>query len=844
MIFVVIALVLAVGGLGSLAVGTTRESFPTVRGTVTLPVLSGRVEVLRDAHGVPQIYADDAEDLFAAQGYVHAQDRFFEMDVRRHITAGRLSELFGASQIGTDSYVRTLGWRRVAEAELPLLSASTRRYLDAYAAGVNAYLSSRSAAQLSLEYSVLDLTGPNYLPEPWSAVDSLSWLKAMAWDLDGNRSDETERALVTASLGADRAADLFPDPAGDVTPIVGAGSIKGGAFDPAAASASNRVAPAGFDRVLKAAAPALAAAQRADATIAPVLGDHRVGADVGSNSWVIAGSRTTTGQPVLGNDPHVTVSIPSLFEQVGLHCRTVGTRCPFDVTGFSFSGMPGVVIGHNARIAWGFTTPYVDTQDTFVEQLRGDQVRVGSAWRPLAVREEQIRVAGDDEPRSIRIRTSRHGPLLSDVDPQLQRSGAATAGAPAAGADPAGYGVALAWTALEPSRTMDGLLAVNAATDFASFRAAAKLVSSPSQNLVYADTAGHIGYQLPGAIPVRSKGDGRLPRPGWDPAYDWKGDIPFAELPYAYDPPSGYLVAANQTVIGTQYPRLLSNGQSYGWRSDELNELIKRAGKVSPQDADRLFTDTTVRAAADIVPHLLKVKLTDSWVAEGQQTLVGWDYRADADSAAAAYFHIVFYDILKRTFRDQLPSDLWPTAIDRYYAVVAKLMKEPTNPWWDDVSTPQVETRDDILAAAMGDARREATSLMSRDTSGWRWDRIHRVTLQNQTLGRSGIAPVERLFNRGDFPVGGGPAVVDALSYVPDGGYRVTNGPTMRMRVDLADLDNSRWVNQSGNSGHAFHHNYADQTELWATNQLLPMLSTRARVEETTTDRLELVPAG
>ncbi|MGI8457720.1 MAG: penicillin acylase family protein [Propionibacteriaceae bacterium] len=844
--FVVIAVVLAIGGLGSLAVGTTRESFPTVRGTVTLPALSGRVEVLRDAYGVPQIYADNAEDLFAAQGYVHAQDRFFEMDVRRHITAGRLSELFGKSQVDTDAYIRTMGWRRVAEAELPLLAASTRRYLDAYAAGVNAYLSSRSAAQLSLEYAVLNLTGPNYTPEAWSAVDSLAWLKAMAWDLDGNSGNETERAVATVQLGADRAADLFPDYDQNSPPIVGQGSVVDGRFQPSARRASNGVVPRGFGGVLAAAEPALLAAGQAETAVAAALGDHRIGAEVGSNSWAISGARTTTGKPILGNDPHLAVSIPSIFEQVGLHCRTVGPRCSFDVTGFSFSGLPGVIIGHNGDIAWGFTTPNVDTQDTFVEQLRGDEVRVGDRWQPLTVREEKITIAGEDAPQTIRVRSSRHGPLLSDVDAQLRQSAELTGGGPAAppGTGEIGYGVALRWTALTPTPTMDALFALNAATDFPAFRAAARSLLSPAQNLMYADTAGNIGYQLPGAIPVRSKGDGRLPRPGWDTSYDWQGYVPFAELPYAYNPAPGYLVAANQTVVGPQYPRLLTNGQSYGWRSDRLNDLISGTGKISLSDADQLFADTTIGAAGAIVPRLLRVKLSDPWVAEGQQTLVGWDYRADADSAAAAYFHIVFYDILKRTFRDQLPQAFWPTDVDRYYAVVADLLTEPTNPWWDDVNTPQVETRDDILAAAMGDARREATSLMSRDTATWRWDRIHRVTLQNQTLGMSGVALIERLFNRGDDGVAGGPAVVDAMAFVPDGGYRVVNGPAMRMRVDLSNLDDSRWINQSGNSGHAFHDHYADQLPLWTQNQLLPMVSSRARVDATTVDRLELVPSG
>ena len=252
-----------------------------------------------------------------------------------------------------------------------------------------------------------------------------------------------------------------------------------------------------------------------------------------------------------------------------------------------------------------------------------------------------------------------------------------------------------------------------------------------------------------------------------------------------------------------------------------------------------------MRVAADLVPALLKIKVADAWVAEGQQTLVGWDYSASADSAPAAYFNVVFHDILKLTFRDELPEAQWPTGGDRWYAVVQDLLDQPRNAWWDDVTTKdKVESRDDILLAAMTMARKEITSLMARDTDGWQWGKLHTATLRNQTLGNSGIGVVERLFNRGPYAVGGGPGVVNAMGYDDTQGYQVVSGPTMRMLVDLGDLDGSRWVNQSGVSGHAFHRNYDDQTELWATNRMWAFASTRAAVEAATTHRLNLVPSG
>ncbi|HEU5485565.1 MAG TPA: penicillin acylase family protein [Microlunatus sp.] len=849
LLFAVIVVVLALVGLAGVSVATVRRPFPQTDGEISLPGLTASVEVLRDRWGVAHLYADSAEDLFQAQGFVHAQDRFFEMDIRRHITAGRLSELFGASQLETDTYIRTLGWRHVAEVELPLLSASTRRYLDAYADGVNSYLQAHSPADLSLEYSLLGLQGLTYTPEPWTSVDSLSWLKAMAWDLGSNLDREVETSLLLAKVGPDLTADLWPGyPLTDeFDPIVGSGAVSDGAFDPDADVGDRRVLPKGLARADGIAYQnVLRSVARLTNNLPTMVADRSVDGATGSNSWVVSGDRTTTGKPVLANDPHLATSIPSTFSQVGLHCRTVSKACPFEVTGYSFAGMPGVVIGRNATIAWGLTTSNVDVQDLYLEQVRGDTVRVGDRYQPLTARTEELRVAGEDAPRTITVRSSRHGPLLSDASAQLQQVGAASAGE---GND--AYAVSLAWTALQPSRTMDALMRINTARDFTQFRAAAKLLGAPSQNLVYADTEGNIGYQLPGAIPDRGRGDGDTVSPGWDPDFDWKGLIPFDELPWTENPSAGFIVSANNQIIGKDYRRHLGSTYSYGWRSQEIVDALKANPRISVTQNLALQSDSTVRFADVLVPRLLKLKIADSpttpasWIAEGQQTLVGWDYSATTDSAAAAYFFVVVHDILERTFRDQMPSELWPSGGDRWNAVLTELMKDPDNGWWDDVNTPGVvEKRDDILRAAMVDARRELTSLISRDTDGWQWGKLHRVTLTHQTLGSSGIGLLERIFNRGDWSVGGGPAVVNAMAFDDTRGYGVVAGPTMRMVVDLDDPDASQWINQSGTSGHAFHPNYDDQAPLWVRGDTVRFVSSRAAVDGLVEHQLTLTPTG
>jgi penicillin G amidase len=842
-IFTAIVLVLALGSLSSVGIATVRRSFPETSGRLIVSGLKGQVEVLRDSFGVPQIYADNPEDLFLAQGYVQAQDRFFEMDFRRHLAAGRLSELFGKSQLESDTYIRTLGWRRVAEQELALLAPSTRRYLDAYAAGVNASIADRAAGDLSLEYSLLRLQGLDYSPQPWTAADSVSWLKVMAWNLGENLDEEAERAIITGKLGAGRAASLFPRYPldDDFAPILRRGDVVGKAFDPSASRGSGRPLPAGLSvDQLRKATGALESVAKINKSIPRLFGSGSGAGEIGSNSWAVAGSGTASGKAILSNDPHLPTSIPSVFAQVGLHCRTLSEACPFDVSGFSMASVPGVVIGKNTKIAWGLTTSYVDAQDLYLEDVQGDTVLQGGKYVPLNVITEEIRVRGEDQPRSIRIRSSPHGPLLSDVDQRLQQVSASRT---TPGTAP--YAVALSWTALQPGRTMDALLALDQAQNFAEFRAATALLSAPSQNFIYADTAGNIGYQLAGAVPLRRKGNGTKPSPGWDAAYGWQGTIPFAKLPYVLNPPSGFIVAANQQVIGAQYPYPLGSTYSYGWRSQEIVDRLRDAPPLTMDSAEQFFYDDTIRFAADLVPILLKIKVADPWVVEGQRTLVGWDYSASKDSAAAAYFNVVCHNILKFTFRDELPQELWPAGGDRWYAVLTMLMKQTQNPWWDDVTTKdKIETRDDILLAAMINARKEITSLMARDTDQWQWGKLHKVRLQNPTLGSSGIKPVEDLFNRGDYQVGGGPAVVNAMAYDDRTGYAVTDGPTMRMLIDLGDLDASRWVNQSGVSGHAFNRHYDDQTELWANQQLWPFVSTRGAVEDRTEIRQELLPGS
>jgi penicillin amidase len=823
---VLLVLVLALAGL---VTWTVRRSFPQLEGRVRVPGLSREVTVLRDRWGVPHIYADSAEDLFRAQGYVHAQDRFWEMDFRRHATAGRLSELFGAATLDTDKVVRTLGWRRVAERELGLVSARTRRYLEVYAEGVNAWMRGHTGARASLEYAILRLQNSAYQPEPWTPADSLAWLKAMAWDLRANVVEELARALAAAKVPVRRVDQLYPDYPYGRHPTI----VDGDAADRDRSTSAMPSRPLDLDGRL---AVAARRAARAVARLPNLLGDG--GPGIGSNAWVVPGARTTTGKPLLANDPHLAPRMPSLWYQAGLHCRTRSAGCPFDVTGYSFSGMPGVVIGHNDRVAWGFTNLGADVADLYLERITGEGYEYLGRRVPFQVRTEQIKVAGA-APVSLTVRSTRHGPLLSEV---MEDMGDAARSAPAARPKRGGsYGIALRWTALEPGRTADALFLLNTARDWRGLRAAAARFEVPAQNIVYADVDGNIGYQAPGRIPVRAEGDGRWPVPGWTGDHEWRGYIPFRELPSVLNP-SGDIVTANNAVTGPGYPRLLTRDWSYGYRARRIAERLGQQDRIDLDEMAGLQLDTYNPFAPTLVPHLLRVGAAGD-AAEALGLLGGWDFTQDAGSASAAFYNAVWRHLLLRTFNDELPEGARPGGEDQWFEVVRSLLERPDDPWWDDVTTAdRKEDRDDMLRVAVADASAELHRRLGDDPSAWTWGELHTLQLTHETFGVSGIAPIEWLFNRGPLRLGGGPSIVNAVGWNAQEGYQVDWVPSMRMIVDLADLDRSRWINLTGNSGHAFADHYWDQAPLWAAGRTIPMLSTPPAVQHATVDTLTLQP--
>ncbi|WP_314174711.1 penicillin acylase family protein [Streptomyces winkii] len=885
-IAVVLLLVAGVGGGTFWTVSTVRDSFPQTTGSLKLKGLDDPVTVQRDREGIPQVYADSSADLFTAQGYVQAQDRFWEMDVRRHTTSGRLSEMFGPGQVKTDAFLRTLGWRRVAEREYAGLSKETKANLRSYTAGVNAYLKDHKDSAASLEYAALDLS-TDYKPEKWDPVDSVAWLKAMAWDLRANMSSEIDRALMAGRLSGDQIADLYPDyPAERNKPITGGSVGAGKNFEPKGDSAASPTSGAGAQQAVRNAGSELSSVATRLDKIPAMLGANNSG--IGSNSWVVSGKYTTTGKPLLANDPHLAPQLPSIWYQMGLHCRTVTKSCPYDVSGFTFAGLPGVVIGHNQDVSWGMTNLGADVTDLYLEKFKDGGYVYDGRRRPYRIREETIKVAGGKS-RKITVRETNNGPVISDRDRELRNVGEESPVDNAAPDRGDGYGVSLRWTALSPSKTMDAVFKLDRASDFKEFRAAARDFAVPSQNLIYADTKGNIGYQAPGAIPVRGKGDGRYPVPGWDPRYRWKGYVPQKALPWEYNPRRGYIVTANQAVVDEKkYPYLLTEDWEYGTRSQRINDLISSkiadGGKISMGDMQTMQMDNSSEIAKLLVPYLLKINIEDGYVREAQQLLEGWDYTQERDSAPAAYFNAVWRNLLVLAFGNKLPKELrvkgdcinvrpsdesgpvddldgdtrlvrecgmrdaasaQPDGGDRWFEVVRKLIKDEDSDWWrtpGNNGRAGDNNRDDLLKHAMKSARWELTSKLGKDIDSWSWGRLHHLMLRNQTIGTEGPGFMQFLLNRGPWDLGGGKDAVNATGWNAAGGYDVIWVPSMRMVVNLDDFDKSRWINLTGASGHAYNPHYVDQMDKWSEGALLPWAFSQRAVEKGTEEKMALTP--
>lgn len=790
------------------------RSIPPLDGPVPLAGLQSTVEVRFDSFAVPHVFARSDEDAWRSVGYLQGRDRLWQMELYRRAASGRLSELLGEATVVIDRRFLTLGLRRAAEIEWQRTTPQVRMAIEHYAAGVNAAMSV-GRGKLPLEHQLLGLQ-----PEPWTPIDSLAIGKLFAWRLGDNHTAELLRYELAQALGP-RAAELFPEPP-EWAPVI----LK----SPDRAEGGGQKA----ERMTVATGLPRRSAKRVGGTMdhrpspidyPPGLGWLSPDSRAMSNSWVVHGSRTASGRPILANDPHLAIEMPSVWWEVHVVSPAL------NVAGVTIPGIPFIIIGHNERLGWGLTNVGADVQDFFVEQLDASRTRYrsGDEWLPLDVRRHEIRVRGRSAPVVFEVRSTRRGPVLgADGWREIQP------GEPAPGGDLGETVLALRWDAIMQGESAVAFDALARAGRWPEFVAAVRRFSAPAQNFVYADVDGNIGYAMSGLLPVRVGSDGSMPVPGWPAETDWRGAIDINRLPAVLNPASGQIVTANNE-IDRRLPYLVTRDWVAPFRAQRITALLGDARGLDVAAMAKIQADVTSLSAGWILDH---VELP-----EDVQELRAWDRRVD-DRPVAALYEAFEEALWRRTFADEMPAPLY----DRFYryagnerfAGLRSIIADARSSWFDDRGTPGVvETREDIARQAAADA---VSTLRARfgERPGWRWTEMHAVKFSHP-LGGGGRL-LDWVFSRGPVPVAGDSMTVNKTTTNLRRPYETSDAASYRQILEAGAWDRSVAVNTTGQSGHPRSPHYFDQNVLWRQGRYRALPFTRAAVEAATVSQLDLVP--
>jgi penicillin amidase len=837
-----------------------RRSLPSYQGRRHVPGLREPATVVRDEHGIPHIYARNARDLFFAEGYIHAEERLFQMDMARRACRGRLAEVLGDDLIpwrestiqfqgltvpDLDLFFRTFGLEQAAERALSAVSGEAAEALDAYARGVTRFIEEtfapppgeRRARPRPIEMRLLD-----YVPEPWTPLDSLAVLKGLAFQLDVSWKMKLAILAAAARLGPGdpRLAEILPRAYEGNEPRV---VHSNGAARAAAEGGAPEAAPGGERARLRGAGEAARGLLMASGQFCDFVGWS--GAHVGSNNWVLGAKKTTTGAPILCNDPHLRLVTPSTWFLTHL----VGG--PYDVLGASAPGLPGVALGHGRRVAWGCTLAMVDDTDLYLEDLHPSNpalYRVADRFEPFAVRRETIKVREERDPRVRFVRSTRHGPILSDA---LPRHGPISPVLDPASWNADGRGaplIALRWTAaVDPGDEVGALLGIARAEGWADFVQALRGVKAPAQNFVYADVDGHIGYYLAGSIPIREGGEPPLPVPadGARGEGEWKGFVPFEELPHLFDPPSGAISTANNQPVDDSYPHYISRFYEPRYRVERIRELLDAKERLSPEDAAAIQLDVRSRQARDLIEALLR-PVEDRLKAEGGvdvaialNHVLDWSCDCTADSIGAAIFHVFLHDLLEETFSDALGDDICTAFLESFsihVPLVESVLTDPTSAWYAE------RDRDTLVCRTF----KGAVERLMRDVgpiADLQWGRIHQVEMRHPFHTRPVL---RRLFDIGPAPTGGSPVTVNNGTWIEAYPFAHVVGASYRQVIDLGALKRrypTRLVIHGGQSGNPASPHYDDQARAWLAGELLEVHLLFEEVERRGR-HLELWPAG
>lgn len=800
LVFIVAPLVVLVGG----AFWHLRMSLPQRQGEVAAGV-SAAVTLQRDAFGVPRIVARSDRDAFYAMGFVHAQDRLWQLEVQRRIAAGRLSEIFGKDSIPQDVWFRTLGLRESAHSAWSTLSPQAQASLQAYADGINGWLATKPV--LPPEFAVFGIR-----PEPWTVFDSLAWAKMFALDLGGNFQREIDRLMVARNTNARTLQALFPQYHAGAAPLVAQVDAK--ALEPLGELAQ-------FQKTLESRLQ---------------IG----GRFVGSNAWVVSGKLSANGAALLANDPHLALQIPSLWYMASIKGDSL------DVAGATLVGLPVVVFGRNQAIAWGGTNLMADVQDLYLEQTRPEdstQYAVNDGWAAFDTREEFIKVKQDFpaglrnplRPLRIVVRQSRHGPIVSDMFKVLEQP------------------AALRWTALDADdSSYEAFFRLNFAHDWDSFQQALSHQVAPAMNFVYADRGGNIGYLAAGRIPTRRSGDGLLPVPGWTDRYDWNGSIPFAALPRSYNPESGFLVSANNKPVADGYPYLIGSDFATPTRADRIADLLREARDAGkPLDLaamQRIQGDSQSEPARRLLVRLLQHEPSSDRQRLAYTYLKAWQGDMRGDSQAASIFNAWTRHLKRQLLANDLGGD-WNKSDEGQYtkAVVDSLDLDSLGRMLDDEQGQWCAARDavspepvcdDVLNVSLNRALRELLKIDGDESmQDWSWSGLHQTQYRHTPF--SDISVLRDVFQR-RIGNGGSPDSVNVANFSLDkSGYVQDFGAGFRQLIALApDAVEHLYMNSTGQSGNVMSKHYDDMVEPFRNVEYAAMREGEGK------DTVTLVPSG
>jgi penicillin amidase len=786
-------------------VRTAGEAAGTTAGTA-----AAAIEIVRDAEAVPHIFAKSANDAYFALGFAHAQDRLWQLEMHRRIASGRLAEILGPNALDTDRFLRTLGVRHNAEAILPNLTPAAQASLRAYADGINAYLRQRHGP-LPPEFVITGTPAP----ELWQPADSIAWETMMAWDLGTNWSQELMRMRLAQKLSLAQINEIMPPYPGD--PVLATRDYTG------------------LYRSLAGTVAQLSAV----AAIAP--SSHVEG--MGSNNWVVSGARTASGKPLLANDPHLGMTAPALWYLA--HLSAPG----LNAVGASMPGLPGIVLGHNDRVAWGFTNTASDVQDLYIERVNPAnprQYQTPDGWADFGMRSETIRVKGQPDVQLL-VRSTRHGPVISGALPLLDRTAL----------DARTHVIAFAWTALRPDdRSLQGALGFNTANNWEQFLAAARDFSSPQQNVVYADVDGNIGFVAPGRVPVRGPANdlhGLAPAPGWEARYDWQGFVPFEALPQRFNPASGRVVTANHKIVDPGYQPFLTSEWSLPYRADRINAMLDAQSAAhapfSVPSFQAMQYDHVSLAALDLLPIVRGTQARTQRGVDAMKLLATWNGGMDVDRPEPLIFNAWMREFSRRLLLAPLGADLMRDYFDQRNAqpMLIDVLKNPHGQghWCNvpaDGALPAAADCKALLAVTLETTLDALEKRYGGAPGSWRWGKAHYVVMEHRPFGK--VPALSSWFDI-ELPVPGDTYTVNVgrYSFKDDvQPFASRHAAGLRAVYDLSNLDASRFIQSSGQSGNVLSRLYAQYAHRWSAGQTFMIPTQRATAEQNGLGTLVLVP--